>query len=91
MKIIGLTGGIGSGKSTVLQLFQELGIATYVADLEAKRLMNSDKELISQIINLFGEKAYVNGILDNLYIASLVFNDKEKLDALNAVVHPKLH
>jgi dephospho-CoA kinase len=91
VKIIGLTGGIGSGKSTVLKLFQELGMATYVADLEAKKLMNSDKELVSQLIHLFGEKAYFNGVLDTLYIASLVFNDKEKLQALNTLVHPKLH
>jgi len=91
VKIIGLTGGIGSGKSTVLQLFQELGVTIYVADLEAKKLMNSDKELISGLISLFGEKAYVNGVLDNLYITSLVFRDKEKLEALNSLVHPKLH
>ena len=91
MKIIGLTGGIGSGKSTVLQLFQELGVATYVADIEAKKIMNSDKELINQLISLFGKKAYNQGVLDNLYVASLVFNDKEKLEALNATVHPKLH
>jgi len=91
VKIIGLTGGIGSGKSTVLQLFQELGVATFVADIEAKKLMNSDKELINQLISLFGKKAYKQDVLDNLYIASVVFNDKEKLEALNAVVHPKLH
>ena len=91
MKIIGLTGGIGSGKSTVLQLFQELGVVTYDADNEAKKLMNSDKELINQLKSLFGRKAYKQGVLDNLYIASLVFNDKEKLEALNAAVHPKLH
>lgn len=90
MKIIGLTGGIGSGKSTVLQLFQELGMATYVADDEAKKLMNTDKVLAKQLRDLFGEKAYVHGVLDNFYIASLVFNNKDKLDALNALVHPRL-
>ncbi len=91
MKIIGLTGGIGSGKSTVLQLFQELGMATYVADTEAKKIMNTDKKLISQLLDLFGKKAYVQGVLNNSYIASVVFNNKEKLEALNALVHPRLH
>jgi dephospho-CoA kinase len=91
VKIIGLTGGMGSGKSTVLQFFQELGVATYNADIEAKKLMNSDKELINRLISLFGKKAYNKGVLDNSYIASLVFNDTDKLEALNAAVHPKLH
>ena len=90
MKIIGLTGGIGSGKSTVLALFSELGVATYMADSEAKKLMNSDAELRSQILKLFGEQAYVQGELNRTFIASLVFNDEEKLNALNALVHPKV-
>ena len=91
MKIIGLTGGIGSGKSTVLQLFQELGMTTYVADTEAKKLMNTDKEIIDQLLDLFGKEAYVQGVLNNSYIASVVFNNKENLEALNALVHPRLH
>ncbi|MDO9275104.1 MAG: dephospho-CoA kinase [Lutibacter sp.] len=90
MKIIGLTGGIGSGKSTVLALFAELGVATYIADNQAKKLMNSDAQLKNQIINLFGEKAYALGELNSAYIASHVFNNKEKLKALNALVHPKV-
>lgn len=90
MKIIGITGGIGSGKSTVLKLFQEFGMTAYIADIEAKKLMNKDKELIDQITNLFGKQAYINGILDSTYISSIVFNNKEKLDALNALVHPKV-
>ena len=90
MKIIGLTGGIGSGKSTVLALFKALGALTYVADTEAKKLMNTDAELRNQIINLFGEQAYVNGKLNNVHIASVVFGNKEKLTALNGLVHPKV-
>jgi len=90
MKIIGLTGGIGSGKSTVLALFEALGVVTYVADSEAKKLMNADAELRSQIIKLFGDEAYVSGELNKTYLASLVFNDAEKLNALNALVHPKV-
>ncbi len=91
MKIIGLTGGIGSGKSTVLSIFKDLGVATYIADNEAKKLMNSDEKLKNQIAKLFGEKAYVEGELNRTYIASLVFSNKEKLNALNALVHPKVH
>jgi len=90
MKIIGLTGGIGSGKSTVLKMFKELGVDTYVADVEAKKIMNSDKELIRQICEAFGEKTYVNGVLNNSYLASVVFNNKEKLTLLNGLVHPKV-
>lgn len=90
MIIIGLTGGIGSGKSTVLELFHEIGMVTYVADIEAKKLMNTDKVLIAQITDLFGENAYVNGKLDSAYISSIVFNDTNKLAALNAFVHPKV-
>lgn len=90
MKIIGITGGIGSGKSTVLKLFQEFGMVAYIADIEAKKLMNTNKELIDQITNLFGEQAYVDGKLNSIYISSIVFNNKEKLDALNAIVHPKV-
>jgi len=90
MKIIGLTGGIGSGKSTVLELFGALGATTYVADLEAKKLMNSDEELKSQIKKLFGDNAYVKDELNRTYIASIVFGNEEKLNALNALVHPKV-
>ncbi|MFZ2282689.1 MAG: dephospho-CoA kinase [Lutibacter sp.] len=90
MKIIGLTGGIGSGKSTVLALFEALGAVTYMADSEAKKLMNADAELRSQIIKLFGDQAYVLGELNKTYLASLVFNNAEKLNALNALVHPKV-
>ena len=90
MKIIGLTGGIGSGKSTVLSLFKDLGFATYMADSEAKKLMNANEELKNQIAKLFGEKSYVQGKLNSAYIASLVFSNKEKLNALNALVHPKV-
>ncbi len=88
MKIIGLTGGIGSGKTTVLKLFKKLGFETYIADERAKYLMVTNKELKAAIINLIGPNAYKDGILNNKYIASLVFSDKEKLNRLNTLVHP---
>lgn len=85
---IGLTGGIGSGKSTVARIFIVLGIPVYNADDAAKRLMTEDEELKNKIINLFGEESYTKGVLNRKYLSSLVFNDKEKLKLLNSLVHP---
>ncbi|THU35864.1 dephospho-CoA kinase [Niastella caeni] len=85
---IGLTGGIGSGKSTVAKVFEVLGIPVYYADEAAKRIMNEDAQLRQQIIQLFGPSAYKNNQLDRPYIASQVFNNKEKLELLNSLVHP---
>lgn len=88
MKVIGLTGGIGSGKTTVANFFKELGVPIYIADIEAKRLMNESSEIREQLLSLFGIKAYVEGQLNRKHISSEVFYDKEKLEALNRVVHP---
>lgn len=85
---IGLTGGIGSGKTTVAKVFETIGIPVYYADSEAKRIMNEDRELKEAILTLFGEASYKNGELDRSYISSIVFNDSYKLDLLNALVHP---
>ena len=85
---IGLTGGIGSGKSTVAKIFETVGIPVYYADAEAKRLMNSSEILKKSIKEHFGETAYKEGQLDRKYLAGIVFNDKEKLDLLNALIHP---
>ncbi len=85
---IGLTGGIGSGKSIIAEIFKMLGIPVYYADAEAKRIMNEDPELIKQVTDLFGAEAYVNNQLNRPYISSIVFKNKEKLAALNAIVHP---
>src|SRR5687768_16863017 len=85
---IGLTGGIGSGKTTVAQIFETIGIPVYYADNRAKKMMNEDPELKEAISNIFGEASYKNGELDRPYISSLVFNDNYKLDLLNALVHP---
>ena len=85
---IGLTGGIGSGKTTVAKIFETLGIPVYYADDATKRLMNENKELKLQIIQHFGEESYKNGELDRKYLASVVFNNKEKLELLNSLTHP---
>lgn len=85
---IGLTGGIGSGKTTVARIFEVLGIPVYYADIEAKRIMNEDKLLREQLISIFGDEAYENDRLNRPYISSVVFENKEKLDQLNAAVHP---
>lgn len=90
MKVIGLTGGIGSGKSTVARMFESLNVPIYNADKEAKNLMHKNEALKSEIKQLFGEKAYINGQLNRPYIANLVFKDKEKLQALNQLVHPEV-
>lgn len=85
---VGITGGIGSGKSTVCRIFGVLGVPIYQADIAARELMQSDPELIEAIHSKFGEKSYPNGILDRKYLASLVFSDPNALSALNALVHP---
>ena len=90
MKIIGLTGGIGSGKSTVAKMFNELGVPIYYSDDEAKRLMNTSDQIKKGLIDVFGQKSFENGKLNRAYIAALVFNDKEKLKNLNAIVHPEV-
>lgn len=87
-KIIGLTGGIGSGKSTVAKEFSTLGVPCYIADQAAKKLMTQDKFLKQKIITLFGEEAYLEGQLNRTRIGQIVFNAPEKLKVLNSLVHP---
>jgi len=90
LKVIGLTGGIGSGKSTVARMFEMLNVPIYYADKEAKNLMKNDAGLKLKIKQLFGEKAYLNHELNRRYIADIVFKDKEKLKTLNSLVHPEV-
>lgn len=85
---IGLTGGIGSGKSTVARVFGVLGIPVYNADDEAKRLMNENAELKEGIMKKFGSSVYPDGHLDRKQLAAIVFSDPQKLEQLNALVHP---
>ena len=85
---VGITGGIGSGKTTVARIFEVLGIPVYYADDAARRIMNEDETLKQQVIKHFGDLSYQNGKLNREYIASIVFQDKKKLSILNALVHP---
>lgn len=85
---IGITGGIGSGKTTVAKIFEVLGIPVYYADDAAKNLMNNDAVLKQQIIEHFGESLYADGSLNRALLSSIVFNQPEKLSLLNSLVHP---
>lgn len=85
---IGITGGIGSGKTLVSGVFQKLGAPTYNADDRAKWLMNNNTKIVIKVIDLFGPEAYINGELDRSLIAEQVFKNKFLLEQLNAIVHP---
>ncbi|OED47373.1 dephospho-CoA kinase [Flavobacteriaceae bacterium (ex Bugula neritina AB1)] len=88
MKVVGLTGGIGSGKSTVANMFAEQGVSVYIADNEAKKLMVENGLLKKQIISLLGDESYVKGELNRSYIANKVFTNKALLEKINEIVHP---
>ncbi|WKZ59342.1 MAG: dephospho-CoA kinase [Cyclobacteriaceae bacterium] len=88
---VGVTGGIGSGKSLVCRIFQCLGISVYDADSRAKSLMTTDGILVSQIRQEFGDLAYhADGSLNRKYLGETVFNDPDKLELLNKLVHPRV-
>ncbi|MBL7726099.1 MAG: dephospho-CoA kinase [Dinghuibacter sp.] len=86
--IVGLTGGIGSGKSTIARIFSVLGIPVYNADAAAKKLVNGHPAIREQITGYFGPESYVNGEYNRKFIAGIVFSEPEKLEWLNALVHP---
>lgn len=85
---VGITGGIGSGKSTVARVFEVLGIPVYNADTAARQLMNEDDTLRQAIRQHFGEDSYKDGILNRSYLAARVFDNPEKLALLNSLTHP---
>lgn len=90
--VVGITGGIGSGKSTVVQLFSTFeNIAVYLADDEAKKLMNTSLEIKEKLIAEFSSEVYKNNQLNRPFLANIVFKNKEKLAVLNAIVHPVVH
>jgi dephospho-CoA kinase len=89
--VIGLTGGIGSGKTTVANFFEEMGIPVYVADLQAKSLMENSEEIHQELIQLFGTEVMgENGLPNRKWIAEKVFKDKILLENLNQIIHPKV-
>ncbi|WP_363322513.1 dephospho-CoA kinase [uncultured Tenacibaculum sp.] len=90
--VVGITGGIGSGKSTVAHMFSKLeNVAIYIADIEAKKLMNTSKTIKGSLIETFGAQTYINNQLNRPYLAGIVFQDKNKLAVLNTIVHPVVH
>ena len=91
MKVVGLTGGIGSGKSTVAKLFLRLGISVYSSDEVAKELMNNSDSLQSKIVQLLGKDAIKGGQINRSFIAEKVFENKKMLERLNAIVHPAVN
>ncbi len=90
VKKIGITGGIGSGKSIICRVFAVLGAPVYDADSRAKWLMVHDALLVEQIVQLFGSQSYREGALNREYLASRVFTNQEDMDRLNALVHPSV-
>ena len=87
---VGITGGIGSGKSTVCKIFESLGIPVFRADDESRRLLSEDAEVKKQVVSLLGKEVIIQGKPDRKKISELVFNDPEKLRALNAIIHPRV-
>lgn len=86
---VGLTGGIGSGKTTIANLFAlHFSIPVYIADTKAKELVANNKQLQQEIVTLLGEEAFVEGRYNTSFVAQEVFSNKEKLDKLNAIIHP---
>lgn len=87
VKIVGLTGGIGSGKTTVAKMFQKLGVPVYIADLEARKITDKISTL-NLIKNKFGDEVILNGKLNREAMAKIVFSNPDKLDQLNGIIHP---
>jgi len=87
---LGITGGIGSGKSTVSEIFSLCGVPVYIADVESKRLVATSPVIRKKLIHLFGEELYAGGVLNKPLLASHIFNDKKKLETVNTIIHPEV-
>lgn len=85
---LGITGGIGSGKSTVSEIFSLCGVPVYIADKESKRLTETSDIIRERLINIFGCELFANGVLNKPLLASHIFNDRKKLDIVNNIIHP---
>ncbi len=90
MRCIGLTGGIGSGKSYVAKIFQNLDVPIYKADNQARYISDNNPAVISKIVSLFGKDAYTNGMLNRQFIGGMVFDDSSLLKKLNEIIHPEV-
>lgn len=90
MKIVGLTGGMGSGKTTIAHMFKKLGVAVYIADVEAKKLTQNSTEIRKGLVALLGDMVYENGILNRKFMAAKIFNDPDLLRSVNKIIHPKV-
>ena len=89
--IVGLTGGIGSGKTTVAEVFKKLdSVAVYIADIEARKIMNSSDVIRTKLLQAFGKETYKGSELNRQYLANTVFESEEKLTILNNIVHPEV-
>jgi dephospho-CoA kinase len=85
---VGITGGIGSGKSLVCKIFSLLGVPVYYSDERAKYILNNNTEVIKKLTAKFGENLYTNGELNRAFLANIIFNNKEAINFVNSIVHP---
>jgi len=85
---LGITGGIGSGKTSVCRVFNVLGIPVFSADYEAKGIMENDNGIVRRLNSIAGKNLYINGSLDRMKLATLIFNDNSLLEKVNSLVHP---
>ena len=87
-KLIGITGGIGAGKSTVSKICRHLGFKVYNSDDRAKEIVSEDSNIKKRIISFFGNNIYKNGVLDRKFLSDKIFNDKSSLQKINSIIHP---
>lgn len=87
-KLIGITGGIGAGKSTVSTICKHLGFKVYNSDQRAKEIVSEDSIIKKKLISFFGNNIYKNGVLDRKFLSDKIFNDKSSLEQINSIIHP---
>lgn len=87
-KLIGITGGIGAGKSTVSTICKHLGFKVYNSDQRAKEIVSEDSTIKKKLISFFGNNVYKNGVLDRKFLSDKIFNDKSSLQQINSIIHP---